>query len=64
MDIGGKYLKPPKMRFFPLFSLVVSWKIPQTPSSLGPLNPARRKCGRDKTNCLKDGKDGGGDRKP
>jgi hypothetical protein len=44
--------------------LVVSWKTPRTPSSLGPLNPARGECGCDKTNRLKDGKDGGGDRKP
>ncbi len=64
MSIGGKDLKPPRTSSFPLSSLVVSWRTPQTPSSLGPLNPARGECGRDRTNRLKFGRDGGGDKKP
>jgi hypothetical protein len=44
--------------------LVVSWRTPLTPSSSGPLNPARGECGRDRTNRFKDGRNGGGDKKP
>jgi hypothetical protein len=63
MPTGIRDLKTPKASSFLVTSSINSWKILRSVSSLAPLNPTRGKCGHDKTNHSKEGRDKNGDTK-